>query len=212
MTTANFSDVYSFAKWAFELGPFFFAILFVLIVPPYARRGWKQDLLLRQEGKGDRDVEEILVADREYFRQSWRLGFVLVAISVAWWISLRIYDVIKANRYVVAYEGFVHGVQDEDFLNPLNPGSVNLYLAQMYVTGIRQYRFVALLSEPAKTDVPIVVGYLNKRATDTVATAGGTNYLPLKLLLKPGERDYWFVTDPSKGARIVPNGEQGGER
>jgi hypothetical protein len=66
------------ANIAYQFGPFFFAVLFTLVITRTARQWYL-------EVRASNDPEE-KKAYRTYFRASWLFGMLLCATSVAWWV------------------------------------------------------------------------------------------------------------------------------
>jgi len=66
------------AEIAYDFGPFFFAVLFTLVITSSARRWYLQAQRCR-----DLDTRNTY---RNYFYASWLFGMLLVGVSVAWWL------------------------------------------------------------------------------------------------------------------------------
>jgi hypothetical protein len=66
------------ASLAYQFGPFFFTILFVLVITRSAKK-WYSDVDARK------NPDEKLAYEK-YFRASWVFGMFLCLISVSWWI------------------------------------------------------------------------------------------------------------------------------
>lgn len=69
---------------AFELGPFFFAILFTLLIVGMAHRCYRN---IRKEPKASEKEKKCYMM---YFVSSFVAGLLLVFISVAWWMYAHI--------------------------------------------------------------------------------------------------------------------------
>ena len=66
------------ASIAYQFGPFFFAVLFTLVISRTARKWYSQ--------ANGADSAEEKKTFRTYFHASWIFGMVLCATSVCWWI------------------------------------------------------------------------------------------------------------------------------
>ena len=69
------SAMSSLASIGYEYGPFFFAVLFILVIPRSAGK------LYSTAAAGSEDK----FTYRNYFYASWGFGMLLVASAVAWW-------------------------------------------------------------------------------------------------------------------------------
>jgi hypothetical protein len=77
-STKMTSAMDTLANLAYQFGPFFFTVLFTLVITRSARK-WYSEVDVR------RNPEE-KSAYRVYFHASWAFGMILCLISVAWWI------------------------------------------------------------------------------------------------------------------------------
>src|SRR2546423_13104041 len=100
---------FDLTKAASQFGPFLFAILYIIIVPPYSLRKYRS---VAQFPHPTAAQLAVISDSRAYFRSSWIAGLILVFCSVAWWLYVQWYE--KAADYYVAYEGPIYGVNDAD--------------------------------------------------------------------------------------------------
>lgn len=74
------SAMRALAAIGFEYGPFFFAILFILVIPKSAGK-------LYSSAKASSDDK---FTYRNYFYASWAFGMVLVVAAVLWWMRAQL--------------------------------------------------------------------------------------------------------------------------
>jgi hypothetical protein len=181
------------ASAALRYGPFLFAILFVLVVPPYAHAIWRRSFTAT---KDPAELNELLTEGRLYFRYSWLFGVFLVLCSILWWGYTQDID-----RSMHAYTGTIIGLQTEDQLSSAAADD-NDYLVPTPVGSQVQYRFVYLSPQRLTDPLDLYVSYVNNAAP--LADGKGALSLLIVFKLKPDKKDYKFFIDPTKGAMIAP--------
>jgi hypothetical protein len=184
------------SKAALQFGPFLFAILFIVVVPPYAHTIWRRSLSAANN-------TALLNESKWYFRSSWMFGMFLVLCSILWWGYTKQLDIISAREgQFTAYSGYVTGLAQEDQLLSASPED-NEYLVPANINGTIQYRFVYLSHKQLENIVSLTISYVNLRASAPSSGKGvAALFIPFKL--KPGETHYEFVVDKEKGAMVVP--------
>jgi len=188
---------------ALQYGPFLFAIVFIVFVPPYAHAIWRRSFAVANNAAGQ---DSLLGESRLYFRCSWMFGVLLVVCSVLWWAYTQQIEIARATQYI-AYPGYVTGLAPQDQLFSLSPDD-NAYLVPANIDGNIQYRFVYLSHKRVDDIIDLYVSYTNSK----IATTSDGRGLPVLLIpfkLKPGETHYKFVVDKNKGAMVVPVGWSG---
>jgi hypothetical protein len=182
------------AKAALQYGPFLFAIIYILVVPPYAHVVWRRSL------NATADIAErnkLLAESRLYFRSSWVFGICLVVCSIFWWMYTQ-----QIDSATHAYSGYITGLQPEDQLLSVSPDD-NQYLVPANIDGSYQYRFVYVSTKRIGELVELHVSYVNNSVTPT-PRGRGVPVLLIPFKLKPGETHYKFISDPMGGAMVVP--------
>jgi hypothetical protein len=196
--SAETDSAINLSKAALQYGPFLFAILFIVFVPPYAHAIWRRSL----NGATGGDAENSLLNEsRLYFRYSWMFGFLLVACSILWWGYAEQIAIIRSTQYI-AYTGVVTGLSPEDQLLSINQDD-NEYLVPGNMSGISLYRFVYLSHMSVDNPIDLYISYLNTKIAPA-SLGNGYQALQIPLKFKPGKTNYKFVTDEIKGAMIVP--------
>jgi hypothetical protein len=86
-----------------QAGPFFFAVLFLLIITKTAR-GWYRDVCIREPHE---PAEERVM--RTYFISTFAAGMLLVVAAVGWWMYERVtathmyrivFEDLQSNQYI----------------------------------------------------------------------------------------------------------------
>jgi hypothetical protein len=179
------------ASAALQYGPFLFAIIFVLIVPPYAHAIWRRSFAAT---KDPAELSGLLTEGRMYFRYSWLFGVFLVLCSILWWGYTQ-----NLDRETHAYTGYITGLQAEDELLSITTDD-NEYLVPANRDGIVGYRFVYLSPQKLTQTLDLYVSYVNKAVPPPEGK--GTASLQILFKLKPDQRIYRFSTD--HGAMVTP--------
>jgi hypothetical protein len=184
------------SKAALQYGPFLFAILYSVVVPPFAHTIWRRSLSAANNAA-------LLNDSKLYFRCSWMFGMFLVLCSILWWGYTKQLDIINAREgQFTAYSGYVTGLTQEDQLLSVSPED-NEYLVPANINGTIQYRFVYLSHKQLEEIVNLTISYVNLKASAPSSGKGvAALFIPFKL--KPGETHYQFVVDKDKGAMVVP--------
>jgi hypothetical protein len=181
---------------AVQYGPFLFAIIFIVLVPPYAHVIWRKSLDVYAKNAA---ASALLSESRYYFRCSWIFGVFLVICSILWWVYAQQVAINRTTQFI-AYTGYVSGLAPEDQLLSVSPDDPQ-YLVPAQVDGNVQYRFVYLSQTPLDKFFDLYVRYTTSKAS--VGPEGRVTLLiPFKL--KAGETHYKFFTDKDKGAMVVP--------
>jgi hypothetical protein len=182
------------AKAALQYGPFLFAIIFILVVPPYAHAIWRRSFKATADAD---ELSRLLRESRLYFRSSWLFGMFLVLCSILWWAYTQNLDLSTH-----AYAGFITGLHPEDQLLSISPDD-NEYLVPANIDGNIQYRFVYVSPRRINDTIDLRVSYVNNKATPAPEGKGVPTLLIL-FKLKAGQPHYKFVVDPNSGAMVVP--------
>jgi hypothetical protein len=184
------------SKAALQYGPFLFAIIFIVFVPPYAHAIWRKSFAVANN-------DSLLKESRLYFRYSWMFGIFLVICSILWWAYTQQIGIESArSAQYTAYPGYVTGLAPEDQLLSLSPDD-NEYLVPATIDGNIQYRFVYLAHKQLDDVIDLYISYVNTKASPA-SNGKGSPVLLIPFKLKPGETHYKFVVDKSKGAMVVP--------
>lgn len=182
------------AKAALQYGPFLFAIIFILIVPPYAHAIWRRSFAASIAGQ---DQNGLLAEGRLYFRSSWQFGVCLVVCSILWWMYTQ-----SVDSSTHAYSGYISVPHQEDQLGSMSPDG-NEYLVPTTIDGNVQYRFVYISPTKLNGTVDIYISYTNTKAV-AAATGQGVPSLPITIKLTPGQTHYQLVGDTTHPAMVVP--------
>ena len=174
----------SLASIAYQFGPFFFAVLFMLVITRSARNWYEK---ARQTAQGAAPQDDLVRTYRTNFRISSYFGIV-VALSVAWWMFAAwtkhhpVEGVIVALTDSESLEAVASGSEDSAFFWRMVPRSGN-------VAHLKDYSFVAILDHPPHVGDKVSFYYWQQLApsgTGVVPSPTATIDIPLLLrLLSP---------------------------
>ncbi len=176
-------------KLAFDYGPFLFAILFTLLVPARAMSGYRSLMAAypapsEQQGRAIRESQV-------YFRCCWMAGFVLVAISVGWWVYQNWQTVKHDDTYSVTYTGVIYGVGDTDKLDGASDQPI--YLIRTESGGDQFYKYILIVKRPLNGDQKLVLRWINAGQAD--GQASGLGGQTVMFDMRPDVISYEFKTD-----------------
>src|ERR1700686_5260950 len=89
-------DVLTLSKAAMQYGPFLFAMIFIVLVPPYAYQRLRGSYSVSQN---DPERGSLLREGRTYFRSAWLFGMLLVICSITWWMYIQHFTIVGSNQY-----------------------------------------------------------------------------------------------------------------
>ena len=155
-------DLALVVKLASDYGPFLFAILFTLVVPPLAYRNLHD--LLTSFPRPNRSQVTLIRHNAVYFRSAWIAGLVLIAFSVVWWLYFHWDEQIHADdKYWISYEGDIYGVLADDMLE--SPIGSRVYMWTETAPNFH-YRFLILNHSAVSSVQPFPVLWFSKRRTN----------------------------------------------
>jgi hypothetical protein len=196
-TVMEGANISRYADTALQYGPFFFAILFSMIVPPYALRELRRSKAI---GRGATQAR-VLHENALWFRASWILGALLVIASVVWWIYVRMNEIDRSER-AHYYQGVVSGLTPDDRIELTNSKD-DIYFN--YVTlpqMLGECRFVLVTQAMLTTPLDMSVQYVNKRMG--VGSSGDIHAALILMHIDPSKTQYIFTKDENRGLLIVP--------
>jgi hypothetical protein len=184
-------------KLASDYGPFLFAILFSLIVPVRAFQNFR-DCTMKFPSP-DATQTHLIHESETYFRSTWIAGFVLIALSVGWWLYLKLdTQTVVDGGYWISYEGEISGVSPDDILDSAPNGHVYVWpVDQPY----RHYQYI-VLQHPTESLQPISLYWLS--ASKVANQTSGYDARAITFLLDPKKSVYALQRDGAR-MRIVSN-------
>ena len=187
----------SMTKLASDYGPFLFAILFSLIVPVRAFQNFRE--CTAKFPSPDATQSHLIHESETYFRSTWIAGFVLIALSVGWWLYLNFDKQLVADgAYWVSYEGEISGVSSDDILDSAPNDHVYIWaIDQPY----RHYQYI-VLQHPTESLQPISLYWLS--ASKVAHQESGYDVLPVTFVLDPNKSVYALRREGTN-LRIVSN-------
>ncbi len=160
-------DISGLVQLAYQYGPFFFSVLFVVFVT-----GWAHKRFREVSDRTPPAAPADLATYRIEFVVSWAIGIALVAASVAWWFAHPpgVYVFRGVVRNLKAYETLDPAIPDVYFRSVLRP----VFAGDE--TQFRNERFIALqLNKPFKRGQTIPVDFVKgkeKRLTLEIEYSG----------------------------------------
>jgi hypothetical protein len=144
------SGMETLASIAFQFGPFFFAVLFMLVIT-HSARNWYSESRAAGADPSERRTYQV------YFQCTYSFGMVLVAASVGWWM------VSQWGRHH-AFEGIVVALHQNESLGPatVDPSFFVRELQHTEPAGaqsLRDYQFVQLLDHPPHRGDKVYLDY-----------------------------------------------------
>jgi hypothetical protein len=188
------NQILSLTSAALQYGPFLFALLFIVLVPPYAHVVWRRSY---QVAESDPGRSQLIDEGRRYFRYAWSFGMILVLFSVGWWIIIQIFIITQSTKF--AETGYVIGLKKEDNLRAFAKDD-NVYLVPSWENDQLRYHFVYLSNSPPSGEITLIVYYTNSLAA---ASGQGVPQIPVTFKLMPGKGQYQLVTDPSNPQKMT---------
>jgi hypothetical protein len=200
------NEVFTLSKAAMEFGPFLFAIVFIVLVPPYAYATLRKSYSVSQH---DPERGNLLREGRTYFRSAWVFGMLLVICAVSWWVYLQNFTLIVSKNYEILYTGYITGLTKDDAFRTVPPEEPPFFV-QTKENDALVYRFYYFSPVPITQplDLTAHVSYVNLLvAQDSSQSADGVKGRgepQVEFTLVPNQTIYKFVTDNSNRFMIVP--------
>lgn len=138
MTEELVNILTSLSRSSFMWGPFFFSLLFMLVITQKAHL-YYQEVILRTDPPAQLEERKVY---RRYFVASFVAGIVLVFMSVGWWIY--------AQLQIHAFEGVIVGLKPYQFITATED---DVYLRAVQREAgpgqqIRDYHFAIVRESP----------------------------------------------------------------
>jgi hypothetical protein len=180
--TQSLDWIESLTYLGFLWGPFFFSILYILVVPRIAHAYYAAVTVRNSPPALPEEIQEY----RTYFRWSVRTGLILVALSVAWWLYAQF-------QYHI-YKGIISGLEKDQVI-AIKDDDMYYRTVQWDSGGghiISAYKFVIVSNQP----------FVNSRLFDLSfypesGVIGDNKPEPIKLTLEArrGENKYVIERD-----------------
>jgi hypothetical protein len=163
-TSGLASAMDTLAGIAYQFGPFFFAVLFTLIITRTARKWYSQaSATVGPEHEDERRTY------RTYFRASYVFGMFLVAISVGWWIA-------SQWRGHHAFAGTIVALNENQALDSLSSDQNFWSKVWDHSSGpaganLRDYWFVVVMDRPLHRGEKIRLNYWEQLSPGAIGAA-----------------------------------------
>lgn len=211
----NAEHVEKFTELASQYGPFFFSIVFVLFVPVLGQR-WFSKLLVARIQRGD-EKKQALKVYRFYWMSGVIAGFVLVFISITWWIYVQLGYVLPDRDAALearleqrlakrVFEGTILGVTDDDMFLDYNfaNNGYRLYVYPIENQNPRIIKYVIIFQNDPTKDLTVPFNYMSRATYRALSETKDNPFAPIQipLCLNADIKSVALVRPPSSPPRF----------
>ena len=194
---------------AVEYGPFFFALLFALVVPLLGQRLISQTIHSNSEAT-QIELAALIKSRDQYRRAAIYLMVFLVVFSVVWWSAIQIWpppsSQVMINKTVDSlvaqrvFQGVIRGGDDDDAFIDSDNANYTTYLSPERDRIPMIIKYVIVFKRMPEKNKPVRVYYANLQTLKSIPK--GYLPTPLEFCVNESAVDMLLVKDAVKGPRL----------